>query len=107
MSDDYRPFPLFKGACRLPTVAGIPRTTFILLGTLGASLFLAIKVWAFPFIFVAFVTCWSVTKYDDRAFRILGLWFKTKFANTRNRPFHQLWKASSRAPVIYRQRDLP
>ena len=31
-ANDHQPFPLFKGACRLPTVFGIPRSIVIYLG---------------------------------------------------------------------------
>ncbi|WP_417522315.1 VirB3 family type IV secretion system protein [Marinobacter sp.] len=106
-ANDHQPFPLFKGACRLPTVFGIPRSIVIYLGVGGGMLFLFIKFYALPFILLAFAICWSVTLYDARAFRILGLWFKTKFQNTRKKQFFQLWKASSYSPIRYRRKDLP
>lgn len=105
-ANEFRAFPLFKGACRLPTVIGIPRTVVIFLGVGGGMLFLFIKLYALPFILLAFVICWSVTLYDDRAFRILGLWFKTKLQNTRKKNFHTLWKASSYSPVRQRRKEL-
>lgn len=105
-ASDFKPFPLFKGACRLPTFFGIPRTVFILLGCASGSMFLIFKFYVLPFVFIAFMICWIVTRYDDRAFRILGLWFKTKFQNTRNKRFADLWKASSYSPVRYKQKDI-
>lgn len=106
-ANEHSAFPLFKGACRLPTIVGIPRSTVMYLAGGGGTLFLFIKLYALPIVFIAFVICWSVTLYDDRAFRILGLWVMTKLENTRKKKFHAIWKASSYSPIRQRRKDLP
>lgn len=72
---------LYLGATRLPTYLGIPRKVFI--GTLMfcAVLWLQFHLWAVAVaVFLLFVE-WMISKHDDRMFRIIGLFFRTKLIN--------------------------
>jgi type IV secretion system protein VirB3 len=74
-------FPLFKGATRVPTVAGVPLIPAVVLVIAVAS---ATVLFGFGWI-ALLVPGWflmaQVTRTDDRAFRSLALWAQTKLAN--------------------------
>lgn len=94
-------FPLFKGATRVPTVAGVPLIPAVVLVITVAS---ATVLFGFAWL-ALLVPGWllmaQVTRSDDRAFRILALWAQTRLANRVRyalrcgRP--DLWGASSYA----------
>lgn len=92
--------PLFKGCTRVPTVAGVPMMPLMLM-----MIFVAILAMKFS------LACWAlaaplwfimaqITKHDDKAFRIWGLWIETKLRNG-NKGF---WQASSYGPADFRKR---
>ncbi|STL58813.1 type IV secretion system protein VirB3 [Escherichia coli] len=81
--------PLFKGATRVPRLAGVPRTVALVIFMISATLFMTLHMWSL----LVFAVLWSIaaalTKYDDRMFRILSLWLQTKFRNAHDTPFKQ------------------
>src|ERR1700712_1216243 len=94
-------FPLFKGATRLPTYAGIPRTPFLLIFMVCGALFMLIHFWTFLLFILLWFFCFCITKHDDRMFRIIGLAFRTKVANRIDSPFTKRWGGSSHSTVDY------
>lgn len=99
----YSRVPVFKGATRLPTFLGVPRT--ILIGTFitCATLFMFIHLYALILFGLVFAVEWSVTKYDDRAFHVIHLAWTTKFLNNVLwRQFTNIWGGSSRSPVRWK-----
>lgn len=101
MNQNYEPFPLFKGATRIPTVGGVPMIPLMIMLVIVASLAMLFSLFAW---FVA-VPLWfimaQITKNDDMAFRIWGLWFDTKWRNG-NKTF---WGASSYSTSDYRKKS--
>ena len=98
-------FPLFKGATRLPTLAGVPRTVLLVTFMFCGALFLFILLWAIGVFVFLFVIEWCITKHDDRAFRILYLAWKTKIVNRSESSFTNLWGGSSYSPRDYGDQD--
>ena len=74
-------FKVFKGAMRLATIGGVPRTPAILIFMFSATLFLTIQLWALAVFAFLWMIAYSLCKYDDRMFRVLWLWFITKGVN--------------------------
>ncbi len=74
-------FPLFKGATRVPTVAGVPFVPAIGLVIVAASAAALFGVWWLALLVPGWLLMSQVTRSDDRAFRILWLWVQTKLAN--------------------------
>jgi type IV secretion system protein VirB3 len=97
--------PLFKGAARVPRALGIPRTVCLLIFMFSAALFMIIHLWALLILAFLWIICKALTKYDDRMFRIIGLWLQTKFSNSFDSKFKQ-WGGSSYSPVDYKRKDL-
>ncbi|MCC8616328.1 type IV secretion system protein VirB3 [Xanthomonas vesicatoria] len=97
-------FPLFKGATRLPTFAGVPRTVFLATFMACATLFLTIHMWAVALFALAWFIEFCVAKHDDRIFRVISLAIKTKGFNLINSPFTKKWGGSSYSPVDYEGR---
>ena len=95
-----RPYPLFKGATRVPTVWGVPMMALLWMFMAVACFAMVVSLWlyllAVPFWFVMA----QITKHDDKAFRVWALWFETKLRN-RNKAF---WGASSYSRVSYRRK---
>ena len=98
--DEVRPYPLFRGATRIPLWFGMPvAPMFIAIALVGAGAMLSHRLWVWlAMVPIGFVMR-QIVKYDDRAFRIRGLWIDTKLRNFRSR---KVWKASSYSPVSYR-----
>src|SRR6266702_3789671 len=96
-----RKFPLFKGATRVATWLLIPRNVFVLTFMFSASLFMLIHLWALLVFGGLWLIEWSITKYDDRMFRIIGLLLKTKVRNMYESAFTRVWGGSSYSPVDY------
>lgn len=92
--------PLFKGCTRAPTVAGVPMMPLLLMVMFVAMLALKVSLWCWGLVLPFWFVMAQITKTDDKAFRIWGLWFETKFRN-RNKGF---WGASSYGPADYRKR---
>ena len=95
------PFPLFKGATRIPTVAGVPMMPLIGMLMLVAILAMLFSLWwwflALPLWFVMA----QITKNDDRAFRLWALWFDTKWRNSHK----AFWGASTYSKRDYRKKN--
>jgi type IV secretion system protein VirB3 len=100
MADEVSPFPLFKGATRVPTVAGVPMIPLFFMVIVVAALAMLISMWWWGLVLPAWGVMAQITRHDDKAFRIWGLWFDTKFRN-RNKGF---WGASSYSTAVYRKR---
>lgn len=98
--DDVQAFPLFKGATRVPTVAGVPMIPLIFMIVGVAIIAMLISMWWWGLVAPAWFVMAQVTRHDDKAFRIWGLWFETKFRD-RNKKF---WGASTYSPAKYRKR---
>ncbi|WP_258962120.1 type IV secretion system protein VirB3 [Klebsiella pneumoniae] len=96
---------LFKGATRLPRALGVPRNVAMMIFMISASLFMIIHMWAILVFVFLWIPSAALTKYDDRMFRIMGLWLKTKFSNWFDSPFKQ-WGGSSYSSVDYKRKGL-
>lgn len=94
-------FPLFKGATRVATWLLVPRNVFVLTFMFSASLFMMIHLWALLVFGALWLIEWGITKHDDRMFRIIGLWMKTKVRNMVESAFTRRWGGSSYSPVDY------
>lgn len=94
-------FPLFKGATRVPTVAGVPLIPAVVLVVGVASATVLLGVGWLALLVPGWLLMAQVTRTDDRAFRILWLWAQTKLANRVRSALHgdlgALWGASSYA----------
>ena len=92
-------FPLFKGATRVPTVAGVPLIPAVVLVITVASATVLFGVGWLALLVPGWLLMAQVTRTDDRAFRILWLWAQTKLANRIRAALHGdlagLWGASS------------
>lgn len=100
MANEPTPFPLFKGCTRVPTIAGVPMIPAIFMFIAVASVAMLVSMWCWLLVLPAWVVMAQITRHDDRAFRIVGLWFETKLRN-RNQKF---WGASSYARAQYRKK---
>jgi len=99
MNKEPEPFPLFKGATRIPTVAGVPLIPLMLMIVVVASLAMLFSLWYWALALPSWFIMAQITKNDDRAFRIWGLWFETKCRNSFSSSF---WNASSYSKADYR-----
>ena len=102
-------FPLFKGATRVATVAGVPLVPLVALVVGVASAGVLFGVYWLALLVPGWLLMAQVTKSDDRAFRILWLWAQTKLVN-RLRVLlrcglEDLWGASSYALTDRRYRS--
>lgn len=100
MAREQEAFPLFKGATRTATVAGVPTIPLMFAFIFVASIAMLFSLWLWILIVPLWGVMAAVTKYDDKAFRIWGLFIQTKFRN-RNKSF---WKGSTYSPSRYRKR---
>lgn len=93
-------YPLFKGCTRPATWGGVPAVP-LLFTAIGCAL-IAFYVGFFFGLFI-FAALWAlmaaITKKDDKAFRIIGLWLMTKAFN-RGRGY---WGAVSFSLADYRR----
>src|SRR3954468_5413604 len=94
-------FPLFKGATRVPTVAGVPLVPAVVMAITVASATVMLGIGWLALLVPGWLLMAQVTRADDRAFRILWLWAQTKLANRARLAlvwkFHDVWGASSYA----------
>jgi type IV secretion system protein VirB3 len=76
-----RPFPLYKGATRAAVVWGVPLVPLVgmVIGVAVAAL--ALGLWWWGLVVPLWALMARITRTDDRAFRILGLWLATKCLN--------------------------
>lgn len=94
-------YPLFKGATRLPTFGGVPRTVALTIMMISGVLWLNIHLYALPLAVFLWFVAWCITKKDDRIFRIFALCWKTKVTNKIESTFHKKWGGSSYSPTQY------
>lgn len=101
--DDLRPYPLFKGATRLPTILGVPMIPLLFMSIFVAIFALTLNIfwWALWPIFCLVMA--QITKKDDKAFRVWGLWIDTKMLNGLFSGSKKFWGASTYSPVKYRK----
>lgn len=93
-------FPLFKGMTRLSTVLHVPLIPLLFVGiTICLIAFWFGMEWLF-LLPAAWFIMFVITKNDDKAFRILGLWFRTKFLNR----YKSFWKASTYTTINHKKR---
>jgi len=101
-------FPLFKGATRVATIAGVPLIPLVALVTGVASAGMVLGVGWFVLLVPGWLLMARVTRTDDRAFWVLWLWMQTRFANRfrqlRFGTWLEFWGASSYAPSDGRAR---
>jgi len=76
-----RAFPLYKGATRAAVVLGVPLLPLVLTAVGVAVLALSAGPAWWGLLLPAWLLLAQVTRADDRAFRILGLWARTRLAN--------------------------
>jgi len=101
-------FPLYKGATRVPTVAGVPLVPAIMLVTLVASATVIFGMWWLVLLLPGWLLMAQITRTDDRAFRIVWLFLLTKLSNRVRIVFGgpgELWGASSYALSEGRRRS--
>jgi type IV secretion system protein VirB3 len=95
-------FPLFKGATRVPTVAGVPLVPLVSLVVSVTSVAVMFGIWWLALLVPGWLLMAQVTRSDDRAFRILWLWMRTKLANRlrmiRFSGRDEFWGASTYSP---------
>jgi type IV secretion system protein VirB3 len=75
------PFPLYKGATRTAVYWGVPLVPLVGMGLAVAILAMVLSVWWWGLLVPGWVFMSQVTRADDRAFRILGLWLRTRGLN--------------------------
>lgn len=97
---DIEPILLFKGATRAATFFGVPVMPLLIAFTLVASFALVISIWCWLLLPIVGFIMAQITRYDDRAFRIIGLYLDTRIRN-RHKAF---WQASSYTAGCFRQR---
>lgn len=88
---------LYKGATRPPMIFGVPTSALIwaFLGVAMLATMISIFVWTlFPF--VVFIMR-LISKKDDRAFRLWGLWLDTK--KRCNTEVTKFWGGTSYSPM--------
>lgn len=95
-------YPLYKGLTRSPTIFGVPMMPLIVMTMVVAVVALTLSIfWWALWPVLCFIMA-QITKYDDKAFRIISLWIDSKLLNG-NKKF---WGASSYSPVKHKKRRL-
>jgi type IV secretion system protein VirB3 len=75
------PFPLYKGATRAAVLLGVPLIPLMLMGMAVAVLTLLFSMKWLLLGPAAWGVMAQLSKRDDRAFRIVGLWMRTRLLN--------------------------
>jgi type IV secretion system protein VirB3 len=75
------PFPLYKGATRVAVYWGVPLIPLVGMVMGVSTLAMLISLWWWGMLIPGWVFMSQVTRADDRAFRILGLWLRTRVLN--------------------------
>jgi type IV secretion system protein VirB3 len=96
---NIEPILLFKGATRAATYFGVPVMPLMIASIVVACFALVISIWCWLILPVAGFIMAQITRYDDRAFSILGLYLDTRFRN-RNKGF---WQASTYTASRFRR----
>lgn len=100
MDDDESAYPLFKGATRSATILGVPVIPLIVACMCIAPFGMIINPFMFLMAVPVIIVMRAITQSDDKAFRILWLWFQTDVRN----PVKRFWGSSSYSPVDYSSR---
>jgi type IV secretion system protein VirB3 len=98
--DQIKPFPLFKGATRVPTFFGVPTMPLLFAVSAVAVIAMWVSLWCWLLLIPVVTIMRLITRHDDRAFSIWWLWFETK-ARNKNKGF---WGGSTYSPTDYRRR---
>ena len=100
MKQPIESFPLFKGATRLPTIAGVPIMPLLFMFVIVASMAMLFGVWWWFMVLPSWFIMAQITKNDDKAFRIWWLWGITCLRNGST-----FWGASTYSRSDYRKRS--
>lgn len=93
-------YPVYKGLTRSATILGVPMVPLLVMTMAVAVVALTISIfWWALWPVLCFIMA-QITKYDDQAFRIIGLWIDTKVLNG-NKKF---WGASTYSPISHKKR---
>lgn len=92
------PFPLFKGATRVPTFLNVPMIPLLFMFIFVASLAMLFSLWCWLLGLPLWFIMAQITKNDDQAFRIWWLWFDTKWRNRSS-----FWQASTYSKLDYKK----
>lgn len=95
------PFPLFKGATRVPIVVGVPMMPLLWMLIAVAILAMTLTLWCWFLALPLWFVMAQITKNDDRAFRIWALWIDTKWRNGHK----AFWGASTYSKCDYRAKN--
>lgn len=93
-------FPLFKGCTRVPLMFGVPVAPLFMAAGVIALISMWVSLWCYLLLIPVYLIMRAITATDDKAFRIIGLYFDTKFRNRNKR----VWGASSYSPIRYSKR---
>ncbi|CAM2164751.1 type IV secretion system protein VirB3 [Burkholderia latens] len=96
---DIEPFPLFKGATRVPLVFGVPAMPLLVAVSAVAIIAMWVSLWCWLLLVPVVVIMRLITRHDDRAFSVWWLWFETKFRNGHK----SFWRGSTYSPNDYRR----
>ncbi len=103
-----RPYPLYKGATRAAVYWGVPLVPFVGMVIGVSMLAMLLSLWWWGLLIPGWVFMSQVTRADDRAFRIVGLWLRTKVLNRARLAVGgagtEFWGASSYAIADGRRR---
>ena len=88
-------YPLFKGCTRQATVMGVPLVPLMSMIMLVAMLAMVFSLWWWALTLPCWLTMASITRYDDQAFRIWGLWLSCQ----RFRRLQGFWQAATYTPT--------
>jgi len=97
--------PVFKGITRVSRAIGLPRVTALLLFMFSAASFMIIHAWALLMFAILWVFLKGLTQHDDKIFRLISLWVKSKFQNSFESKLKQ-FNGSSYSPVSYKKRKI-
>ncbi|EMM4514120.1 VirB3 family type IV secretion system protein [Salmonella enterica] len=101
---ELEPYPLFKGATRVPTTWGVPMMPLLYMTIFVALIALNVNIFCWALWPVLWWIMAQITKTDDKAFRIWGLFFDTKVRNGLFGGSYSFWDASSYSPNDYRKK---
>lgn len=97
--------PLFKGATKLPTFMGVPRTALLITFMFWGVLLMWVHFWAMGGFAITVFVEFCITKHDDRMFRVIGLMASTKIRNWIESPIKKHWGGYTLATKRYVKRD--
>lgn len=102
MQNTFIAFPLFKGATRIPTVFSVPIIPLFSMLIIIAIIAMSVSLLCWLIAPIGWFVMAAITKHDDRAFRIWGLWFETNWRNGNG----SIWQASSYSKSNYNKKSV-